>query len=912
MPDPAYTHDLFICHASKDKARFVEPLVSALVGHQLTVWYDDFEIQLGDDPRQKVTHGLRTSRFGLVIVSPHSSSFWPETTLSAFFAQEAAGGDVRVLPIRCDLTMAEFATRDPLLAGRHSLGWELGVDALARAIADRVRAVRPTPQPRSPLYNVPARAPVQIFVGRDDDVQRVDLALRSRGAAAVSASIEGLTGVGKTELALQLAYQLAGTDRYPGGIFWLDAATPALTATWGGSIADQLKVPTGPTDERARLALGMVERHGQALVILDNVVAWTPAEQPAPLPRGPNVHLLVTTQHLSLGGPNAFQHLELTVLSPAAARTLLTTLSGRDEPDFDALLAYLGGHTLAVELAGAYLATYPSTTATTYLSRLQAGTDLSAKVTPQVAYARTVEQSLSAIWERLDEPTRRAWQLAGVFAPAEATLELLTACGVDEDAQRILRQHHLITTTATRWTMHRLVRAYGARAGTDEERTAAQHQFVTAAVALAKGIDLVTGFRLYRDNLPQLDRALDLAGTALAMAADVHSLLLDRVGIGASSAGDLPRAKELLERALASYLQNVGEDHPDVATIRSKLAGVLQDLGDLPRAKELLERALASDLQNLGEDHPSVATSRSNLAVVLQDLGDLPRAKDLLERALASDLHNLGEDHPDVATIRSNLATVLKDLGDLPRAKDLLERALASALQNLGEDHPSVATIRSNLASVLEALGDLPRAKDLLERALASDLRDLGEDHPSVAIRRSNLALVLQALGDLPRAKQLLESALASDLQNLGEDHPSVAIRRSNLALVLLDLGDRLRAKELLERALASDLRNLGNDHPSVAVSRFSLATIHEELGALDDARREFAAALASEVRSLGPSHPSTAHTRVSLAAVLARLGRATEARAEAERALRDVSSQPAGSRDRTIVERIAKRILDR
>jgi tetratricopeptide (TPR) repeat protein len=130
--------------------------------------------------------------------------------------------------------------------------------------------------------------------------------------------------------------------------------------------------------------------------------------------------------------------------------------------------------------------------------------------------------------------------------------------------------------------------------------------------------------------------------------------------------------------------------------------------------------------------------------------------------------------------------------------------------------------------------------------------------------------------------------------------------------LVLQDLGDLPRAKELLERALASDLQNLGEDHPSVATRRFNLATIHEELGALDDARREFAAALASEERSLGPSHPSTAHTRVRLAAVLARLGHATEARAEAERALRDVSSQPAGSRDRTIVERIAKRILGR
>jgi tetratricopeptide (TPR) repeat protein len=86
---------------------------------------------------------------------------------------------------------------------------------------------------------------------------------------------------------------------------------------------------------------------------------------------------------------------------------------------------------------------------------------------------------------------------------------------------------------------------------------------------------------------------------------------------------------------------------------------VLQALGDLPRAKELLERALASALQNLGEDHPSVATSRSNLAAVLRALGDLPRAKELLERALASDLQNLGEDHHSVATNRSNLAMVL-------------------------------------------------------------------------------------------------------------------------------------------------------------------------------------------------------------------------------------------------------------
>jgi len=1081
MPDPVYTHDLFICHASEDKARFVEPLVSALVGHKLTVWFDDFEIQLGDDPRQKVTHGLRTSRFGLVIVSPHSSTYWPETTLSALFAQEAAGGDLRILLIRCGLTLAELVARDPLLAGRHSLGWELGVDALARAIADRVRAVRPTPQPRSPLYNVPGRR-AQVFVGRASDLEKLETGLAKRGAVAVSTSIEGLAGVGKTELALQLIDRLSRTDRFPGGIVWFDAEERDLTPQWGGAIATALAVGEGPVLERAHSAMRIIASGGPALLVLDNVASWTEAGRPHPLPSGAHLSLAITTRERRLGG-QAFTHVELHCLAPGPARELLAEVSQRSldrEPGADDLLTHLDGHALAIELAGAFLAEVPDVTPAVYLSRLRAGEPVQDEVRAQVLHERTVSQALDATWERLDEPARQDWQTVSAFADADATLELLNACAIDESARRTLLRFHLLAHADGRWTMHRLVRDYGRRAGSSNEHRAATQRFVDGCVDLARGIDPDTGYRIYRTYRPHFDHVLDLADTTLAMVPEAHSWLLDRVGTGAHSAGDLPRAKELLERALASDLHNLGEDHPSVARGRTNLAGVLQDLGDLPRAKELLEqalvsalqnlgenhpsvaasrsnlsvvlqalgdlprakalleRALASDLQNLGEDHPSVATRRSNLAAVLKELGDLPRAKALLEQALASDLQNLGEDHPSVATRRSNLALVLVDLGDLPRAKELLDAALVSALQNLGEDHPSVARSRSNLALVLQALGDLPRAKALLEQALASDLQNLGEDHPSVATRRSNLALVLQDLGDLPRAKELseralasdvqnlgedhprvatlrsklagvlqdlgdlprakalleqalasdlqnlgedhpsvatsrsnlavvlqdlgdlpqakalLEQALASDLQNLGEDHPSVATRRSNLAVVLQDLGDLPRAKELLERALASDLQNLGEDHPRVATRRsnlagvlqalgdlprakelleralasdlqslgedhpsvptrrFNLATIYEELGALDDARCEFAAALASEERSLGPSHPSTAHTRVRLAAVLARLGRATEARAEAKRALRDVSSQPAGSRDRTIVERIAKRILGR
>jgi hypothetical protein len=55
---------------------FVAPLVAALQSHGMSVWYDRFAIRLGDDIRARIDEGLRSSRFGVVIVSPHSAKYW--------------------------------------------------------------------------------------------------------------------------------------------------------------------------------------------------------------------------------------------------------------------------------------------------------------------------------------------------------------------------------------------------------------------------------------------------------------------------------------------------------------------------------------------------------------------------------------------------------------------------------------------------------------------------------------------------------------------------------------------------------------------------------------------------------------------------------------------------------------------
>lgn len=61
--------DVFISHASEDKATFVEELASRLEQLGLRVWYDDFTLTVGDHLRESIEMGLANSKYGIVVLS---------------------------------------------------------------------------------------------------------------------------------------------------------------------------------------------------------------------------------------------------------------------------------------------------------------------------------------------------------------------------------------------------------------------------------------------------------------------------------------------------------------------------------------------------------------------------------------------------------------------------------------------------------------------------------------------------------------------------------------------------------------------------------------------------------------------------------------------------------------------------
>jgi len=92
--------DVFICHASDDKADVAEPLYKHLESAGIRCWYDRGEILWGDSIVGKINEGLRTSRFVIVVVSPALlRKTWATKEMNAALSQEIDSGTTRVLPL---------------------------------------------------------------------------------------------------------------------------------------------------------------------------------------------------------------------------------------------------------------------------------------------------------------------------------------------------------------------------------------------------------------------------------------------------------------------------------------------------------------------------------------------------------------------------------------------------------------------------------------------------------------------------------------------------------------------------------------------------------------------------------------------------------------------------------------------
>lgn len=134
-------YDVFISHASEDKDAVVRPLANALVQHGLRVWYDEFELKIGDSLRRKIDKGLANSRFGIVVLSrDFIKKGWTNYELDGIISKAVSGEQV-MLPIWHEITKQEIIAYSPSLADKVARNTSsYTIDEIANEIAELIRS----------------------------------------------------------------------------------------------------------------------------------------------------------------------------------------------------------------------------------------------------------------------------------------------------------------------------------------------------------------------------------------------------------------------------------------------------------------------------------------------------------------------------------------------------------------------------------------------------------------------------------------------------------------------------------------------------------------------------------------------------------------------------------------------------
>jgi hypothetical protein len=132
--------DLFLAHASEDKPRVAVRLARELERFGLSVWFDEFELRVGDNLVSKIDEGLAAAERGVVILSPHFfAKKWTNREYQGLIAKEMSGGPA-VIPVWHEVGYEDVVKASPSLAAVFAADTSnFSIPSIAFQIAESVR-----------------------------------------------------------------------------------------------------------------------------------------------------------------------------------------------------------------------------------------------------------------------------------------------------------------------------------------------------------------------------------------------------------------------------------------------------------------------------------------------------------------------------------------------------------------------------------------------------------------------------------------------------------------------------------------------------------------------------------------------------------------------------------------------------
>ena len=728
----------------------------------------------------------------------------------------------------------------------------------------------------------------------------------------------GLGGVGKSQLAIEYAYQIAArqSDTW---VFWVHAGTQARVEEGFRTIADAVKLP-GLNQPKANI-LQLVyswlsnERNGRWIIILDSAddrdVFYSPTSGDDPtsgsgptggdagngrpfaayLPQSRNGSVIITTRNKDLAFRITGRRRNMIEVGPMAPTDALTLLEKKlgPLPDLDVaadLVEVLDLVPLAISQVAAYIqARAPLSSLEKYLAEFREGERKRSRLlehdagdlrrdggasnailtTWQISFDHIRSQRRSAadllsLMSFFDRQGIPMW----VLRPSRIAKDAMRAKGLDKASRSTPKWK---SKSSIPWlqakvkkllhdiTTGRLRRKRNA--GDGESDDSSSSSATDADTDDGADDDVDSGFE---DDVAMLRDYCLIATNEAGDEFEMHALVQLSTRRWLEAFGQQETFKQQCIERIAAFFPT-GE-YEDWATCRSLFAHVQVAVGYQP-SEDMVE-TWATLLYNGGR----YARLQGKYEVAQQMLGKVRKVRE----------KKLGKE--DVATLASisSLAIVLLDRGCWEESEELFRQVMETYMTKFGADHLDTLTSMGNLALIYSRQGRWEEAEKLEVQVMETSKRKLGPDHLDTLTCMNNLASTLWHQGRWEEAEKLQLQAMETRKTKLGADHPSTLTSIDDLASTYAEQGRWEEAEELEVQVLETRKTKLGADHPSTLTTMSNLALTLWNQGWWEEAEKLQVQVMETRKTKLGANHPDTLTSMANLASTYKGQGRVKEA----------------------------------
>ena len=536
----------------------------------------------------------------------------------------------------------------------------------------------------TPYYSIPFPSN-RWFVGRTMKLKELEEKLITRDDCQKLALV-GLGGVGKTQVALKLAYTVK-KHRHEYSIFWVPALSTESFEQAYRDIATQCSITLNPKEEDPKESVRRYlnsDLAGKWLLVVDNAddqeVLFGKADEHRGvtdyLPENGNGLTLFTTRHreiaVSLVGSEVVVLQEMNQKEAEAflAKSLTQKELLDDEAGTIALLNELTYLPLAIAQAAAYL-NVMQISIQEYLSLLMNTEQetislLSRDFRDGTRYKSSAQSknSVAATWLISFDQIRRSDSIAADLLSFMSCIEskaiprsIMPSVELEEQMMHAigtLRAYAFVTTRGDgdRYDMHRLVHL-ATKVWLDKQ-DASQKVMKKVAIHLAEIFPSndYTNWTIWREYL---SHALQFLRNTKTLNIKARYDLCMAIGSCLQVNGRVGEAVSWLSECFLWRQDHYPEDHPSRLASQHALAMTYQTNGQIKKAMKLLEQIVARE-KVLKKNHPDRLTSQHALAKTYQTNDQIKKTIKLLEQVVAIRKKMLKKNHSDRLTSQHALA----------------------------------------------------------------------------------------------------------------------------------------------------------------------------------------------------------------------------------------------------------------